>query len=476
MSRPLPGPPPSAAAGTAWHVKLLAGVLGLALAPVLMGTPEGQRGLLALCLLGLFFILLIYSPRAGIPWTLAYLAALGGLRRWLIPIFGWTPMDPLLLVSPALVMLYDANLLARRGLPARTRLSRLLVCLLALMTLEILNPLQGGLAIGVAGALFYIVPLLWYFVGRCVGDAALVRRLIRVAIGIGILAALYGLYQTWFGYSAGEQEWLRLSGYTALNVGGTIRAISFFTSSAEYAHFLCVALVLLWALWLRGHRLVLLPMPLLALAIFLESSRGVVFSVLAACAALWAVQGRRTVAWLPRGLLAAGLAVTGLVWSLGRVQQGEYGVQTQALIEHQASGLLNPLDERHSTATQHSTMALDGVKAGFTDPLGQGLGATTLAAAKFNSAGGSTEVDVSNMFVSLGFAGGLLYVAIIGVVLMTAFRYWHRARNLAALAILGLLLLELGQWLTGGHYAASMLIWFCIGALDRLQPERETAS
>jgi hypothetical protein len=48
-----------------------------------------------------------------------------------------------------------------------------------------------------------------------------------------------------------------------------------------------------------------------------------------------------------------------------------------------------------------------------------------------------------------------------------AFRYWHRARSLPALAILGVLFFSIGNWLNGGRYAACALIWFFIGSLDR---------
>ncbi len=73
------------------------------------------------------------------------------------------------------------------------------------------------------------------------------------------------------------------------------------------------------------------------------------------------------------------------------------------------------------------------------------------------------------MFSALGLAGGVVYVVIIVLGLLTALRYWRRSRNRVALALLGILVVGLGQWLNGGHWAMDPLLWFCIGALDRFQ-------
>jgi hypothetical protein len=76
-------------------------------------------------------------------------------------------------------------------------------------------------------------------------------------------------------------------------------------------------------------------------------------------------------------------------------------------------------------------------------------------------------MDLSDMFVSLGLFGGFLYAFVVGLTLVMAFRYWHCARSLPALATLGVLVLSFGQWLNGGQYAACALIWLFIGSLDR---------
>ena len=339
---------------------------------------------------------------------------------------------------------------------------------MGVMALEIINPAQGGLAVGIAGALFYIVPLFWYFLGTALGSPALLRRLFGVVVFMAVLGTLYAFYQTAFGFSDAELQWMKLSGMGALNVGSTVRALSFFTSPAEYVTFDGIAIALLWAAFLRGYRVALLLTPLFIVAIFLESIRGRLIGSLSACAGLWAIQGRRISTWMPRAILAAVIAAAGMVWSLQQVQQVQFSDQTQALISHETNGILNAGDASQSTAGVHSAMMLGGIEQGFTQPLGQGLGSTTLAAAKFSNVGGNTEVDYSNMFVSLGCTGGLLYLVIVLVIFALALTSWQRDRSLETLGVLGILFALFGQWLNGQQYASALLVWFPLGTSTRM--------
>lgn len=456
---------------------MLVALGALACGPLVFWSPQGQRALPALGIATILLMLFWKSPGWAAPALLVYLSGMGGMRRWLIPAFGWSGSDPFLLVGPLVAFIYVANRLLSRQLTRDTPLARLLPWLLLMMFLQIFNPLQGGLAVGLAGVLFTMVPILWYYVGRSVGREDVLTRVIRAVTWIAVVAAGYGLYQTFAGFLPSEIEWAKLNeeSYGALHVTFTqIRAFSFFTSAQEYAQFLTFGVVIAWAAFLRGNRLALLPIPLLAYAIFLESSRGAVVISLVACAFLWAVQGRSVVAWMPRLALALVLAAAGLAWSLTQVQQQSLDKNTQALVEHQVSGLLNPTEKKSSTAQGHLSSIWQGLLQGFKVPVGRGLGSTTIAA-KFKSEGTSdaaatgTEVDLSDCFAGLGFAGGFLYLAVVIRILTEAVNHWRAERSFLSLSLLGLLIAHLGHWLHGGSYAAAMLIWFCIGAIDRAQ-------
>ncbi len=437
----------------------------LACMPLALRSVLGQRVLLSATIL-----LAIYTMRAyttGVVLAITYLAFMGGLRRWLILIHGWPGNDPLILIVPLFLGIVFIQKAFQKQVPKDTPIAKMVFWLLIIMCIQIFNPMQGGLQIGLAGAIYYIVPLLWYYFGREAGNSTTMSSLFGAVVCIGILAALYGLYQTFFGFTSFEQTWIKESGYTALNVGGgQIRAISFFTSAAEYDLFLVIGVIILWAYWLRGHFLAILPIPLLAAAIFLETGRGPVVYTLFACMIMWAVMGRDPRFWAPRIVVAIVFGSLGLVWSLKQVQEVHQGERTSLLVEHQM-GLLDPFNEKKSTVGIHASLLSGGFMVGITTPLGHGLGSTTAASGKYGGDGAGTEVDYTDMLVSLGLFGGVLYIVFIGVVLKQAFGFWHRQRDPIALATLGILLAQLGHWLHGGQYSICMIICFSIGAMDR---------
>ena len=474
----------------AWWAVGLYTVVAFEIAWLFQGGNE--RLAIAGALLALLGGLALIRPRAAIVLTFVFLAVLGDFRRVLIPLAGWSSQDPLVLVGPAIAVLLFGFIVVGRRLRLDTPLSRWILALMLLMLLQIFNPEQSSLKVGVVGSLYYLVPLLWFWIGRSYATPNFVASLLyKMVVPVAVLAALLGLYQAFYGLLPFEQAWVERVGYAALSVFGETRPFSFFTSAAEYVHWLAIAIVVLWAGWLRGARtslrIGLVLFSLLGLALFIGSSRAVVIMVLLTLVVLWALQARTTIGWLPRLVLALALVVVGLGWGLSQIPEDEGTGRTEAFVQHQTEGLLNPLDPNKSTARTHVDMLLGGFTNGITEPLGQGLGATSAGMAKGSGSGdpsggnpgsskgddvGGTEVDLSNMFVSLGVAGGIIYTVVIALILVTAIRYWRSSYTLVALAILGVLIVELGQWLNGGHYALSALCWFLIGALDKFERSR----
>jgi hypothetical protein len=446
---------------------------------------EGNvRLAIAVALMTLLGGLTLISPQGAVVGTLIFLTALGDIRRALIPLAGWSDQDPLLLVGPGIAILLVTFATVGKQFRLDTPLSRWILALMILMLLHAANPTQpGGPTAGIAGALFYVVPLLWFWIGRSYANQKFMTFLLYgVVVPMAVLGSLLGLYQAFYGLLPFEQAWVNLAGYSALGVEGQVRPISFCTSSAEYGHYVAVAIAVLWAGWLRKAHIsmVVVPMvvvPLLAIALFLASMRGVVVMLLLTMALLWAVQARGGAARSLRLLLGLAVGVAVVYPTLLQLQHINFDEQIDGLVDHQVEGLLDPFNDETSTAVVHYKMFNSGFSAAVSNPLGHGLGATTIAADKFGdgsgllgaTAVGNTEVDLSNIFVSLGVIGGAVYAVIIVSVLLTAFRYWRVSGSFVALAILGILVVELGQWLTGGHYAMSALIWFCVGALDNLQ-------
>jgi len=400
-----------------------------------------------------------------------YLPLMGFIRRSLIPVAGWSSFDPLVIVAPGVIFLLGSYWLYRRfvlndAFLADTKLLRLVQWLILLDFLEAANPRQGGVMAGLGGLMFYVAPLFWMVLTKQHATERWMKILLGSVFCFGIIGAAYGLKQTFVGFYPFEQSWINLSGYAALIVGKSSRAFSTFTSAAEYAQYLGISLVIGWAIVLRGKlllKVIAVPsMALIAYALFLESSRGIIITSALAIGVISIVAARPGRSrWIAASITV--LAIVALYSGLGHLQSSN-----NALIEHQVSGLTHPMNSKDSTASMHIAMMLGGVTHAFTNPLGSGLGATTLAAGKLGSAAdaANSEIDLSNICISDGLIGGLLYGVIMVRVLMLAFKA-NRKKGIVPLMILGILCVSLGQWSNGGNYSTSALIWLCIGFLDK---------
>jgi hypothetical protein len=215
-----------------------------------------------------------------------------------------------------------------------------------------------------------------------------------------------------------------------------------------------------------------LLLPVVVIATLLTGSRGPVAKLLLVGSGLWAIQGATVKSWIPRGIVVLVVAMISLVMSLTMVTssgvnhsvvQHKMGRQAQEFVHGQGAG------GGRSTALGHLGMLLYSYSNSFSEPLGRGLGSTSLAARldPNSTYGHSTETDLGDSFLALGVPGGLVYHILVFLIVFTGFRLWIRTRDPAVMAILGILGVTFLSWLGGGQYAVSPLVWVCIGALDR---------
>ena len=436
---------------------------------------HGEMDMLcALLVAGVFFVISWYSKTTACLLTLGFLNVLGDVRRLVAAAFGAPPLDLLLLVGPVMALVLGFPLLLRVRL--KDSLSKAMLFLLVIMCLEIVNPQQGGLAVGLSGALFYIVPVLWFWIGRRYASSAVVERLLyRLILPLAIAAALLGLAQTFVGFLPYEQAWIDVAAknYQALYVGNSVRAFGFSVSSAEYATLLEIGVIVTASAAIASKRIWALAIPLLLTVMVLSSSRSLILRMLLSLSVVWSLRtGRkpkpRTLVYFAV-LLVIGLFAINVIASrfASTNDNNRTNSAVQGLIAHQADGLAHPWDQRYSTAGLHRDMVLSGITQGFTDPIGRGLGSTTLAASKFSSDPnlGSSEIDISDMFTSLGIVGGLAYLCILFQVLKRLLTYVQTVHLSISLPVLAILTSSLGAWLIGGQYSTSCMIFFLIGAL-----------
>ncbi len=469
MSPPSPTTAVPAPALRAWG--LWAGLAAVAAAAVALALRGDGRVALALVAAVALVALAAVRLRAAIGAVLVMLVLVGDVRRLLIPLVGWSGMDPLLLLGPALALVLCGAAVASGEVRLDTPLARWTAALMAVMTLQIANPVQGGLAVGLAGVLFLMAPLFWFWVGRSYAPPQFVRRVLLAAVlPLGLAAMVFGFYQKALGYLPYQMAWYRVGGYTSLGtVEGGLAPISFFASSTEHSAFLVTTAVVVWAVFLkRRSPAVLVLLPLVA-GVVVTGSRGPVVKVVVALAVMWAVTGRTLAASMPRFALALALLGGGVVWGLSQaVASGVGDAAVQNSLDRQMS-LFSGSElaaEGPSTIDTHSTLLLHGYQSMLSQPLGHGLGATSSAALKFGGTLRPTETDVGDVMMATGLAGGLLYHGVLVLVVVGAVRYWFRTRSLVALATLGVLAAHTLMWLGGGLYAVSALTWLLIGSMD----------
>jgi hypothetical protein len=294
-------------------------------------------------------------------------------------------------------------------------------------------------------------------------------------LGLSGLAMLFGLYQSFFGYLPYQMQWYNIAGYGALgNPEKGLSPITFFASNTEHGVFVSLGIILLWSLALFKNRSALLLIPVFLAALLITGIRGPVAKTLIMMAGLWAIIGRSMFTWLTRGALALLLAGLGLFWSLSGITQSLSNAppQVQHRLERQAKEFVYaPTEGKEKSSTvNHLGMLVYGYRLGISTPLGIGLGAGTKASMKFGG-GGSTETDLGDSFRALGIPGGVAYHIVVFLLIISAFRFWRQDRSPLSMAILGFMGIAFLQWLSS-KYGVTPLLWFCLGAMDKLQRQR----
>jgi hypothetical protein len=411
------------------------------------------------------------SPRLLLLGAVFWLTALGLVRRLVSEVGSANRLDPLLLIGPlALGMLV---LLAARGgvFELRTRLSRAVFVLSVLILLGSVNPLQGSLFGGIAGLLFILVPTFGFWIGRNLDDHA-IELVFKLVALLGVAAAAYGLVQTVAGFPPWDQHWIDQVTFGSLNVSGVIRPFATFSSAAEFAAYVGIAIVVCVG---AASRIRYLPLAAAALALLipalvLESSRGAVVLVVVALGAMLGAWRR-----LPL-VLAAGLGALllfGLAFGLRSYGPTTYGnTASGQLISHEVSGLSDPLNPQTSTVGAHLSLVLNGMRSAFSNPIGQGIGAVTISGSTFGGVTASTEADPSNMAVALGPPGLIAYLVVFVLGIRLVYTAARTRRDPTSLIALGIVVVTILQWLNGGLYSVAFLPWLVLGWADRKEEQR----
>jgi hypothetical protein len=426
------------------------------------------------------FLLAMVAVRLPARWVLGvlvtWMVALGLVRRLtsdISPKAAWG--DPLLFIGASVWLVLALTAVHKGALRERSGLSTAVVALGLLLAVSALNPLQGGLTVGLSGALLVVVPMLAFLVGRALLDDEAFAALLWLVAALGLVVAVYGLVQTFSGFPSWDQAWIDNEGYTALNVGGVIRAFASFSAASEYAGFLGLAIVAWVAHGRRLRRWPLLASALavLATALWYESSRGIIVLTVAAVGAMLAANARLP---LGRAVIAGVIVIAALPTIVGWLAPTQPSADPGGqLTAHQVQGLTDPFGE-DSTLPGHIALVRGGIESALSDPLGHGVGSITISAGKYGGVVGGAEGDPGRAPFAAGLPGLVAYLAIVVLGLTRAYRLAALRRDAVSLAALGIVVVTFLQWLNGGNYAVMFWSWLALGWVDAVSQSSHALS
>ena len=377
----------------------------------------GER--LRLVLLGalvwLLTLPLFAGLEAGLIALLLFEPLRGVTRRAQYLIVPYAQFDPMHLVTP-LVTLFAVVAVVRSGRERMFTASPLApaVSLLALaFVLQVFNPLQGSLFVGLSGALFFLVPVAWFYFGQAV-RAEFLFTVLRLVALVGLVASLHGLYQLTVGYPSFEAYWLEHTEfYDSIAVGNVQRAVATFSSAEEWGRYVQTGAIAALGLGIGARvksrrRAWLACAVTLALVLPLTGQRTAILGLVFG-AGVFVLLGARDLKDA-MGRAALMLAPVPLVFALS-VPLGNDAVfdkgedeKVGAMLTHATKGTLQPTqeDSLHERFKTWGYIATDILPY---RPLGGGLGVATLGAQRFDQ-GGEQMPPIDSYFITIAVACG----------------------------------------------------------------------
>ena len=409
----------------------------------------------------------------------------GLLRRAQYLFVDYASQDPIHLLTPIVTLLALVLLVRSWKLEIflATPLAGSVSLLGIIYLLEMFNPLQGSLLVGLAGGLFMLMPLAWFYFGQSVNEQ-FINRALQLVIGLGILTSLYGVYQLVYGYPAFEQYWIdNTDYYLSINVGHIRRALATFSSAEEWGRYAEVGAIAAVG-FATGTKLLIKRVgwiicgAALIGAVLLTGQRTAIFGLLLGIGALILLGARSFPGMLTRlGLLLLPIVLIAVfvsapsedeMWSKGDNEI------VSTLLSHTERGTLKPANEESfQVRLENWTYLITSVIP--YRPLGSGLGAGSLGEVRFSSDSDLPPIDsfILVVAVACGIPGVLLFIWILGRTAWLSIRNARSpddeggtVRRIVAAVMLALILNSIFG-LTFTLYSVAPMAWLLIGWVSR---------
>jgi len=464
------------------------------------GGGQTLRAWILTALLWLMTLPLLFGLEGTLLAMLLFEPFRGLIRRAQYLFINYSGEDPIHLLTPAVTLLALAVLLRKKRLHIfwATPLAGSVSVLGLIFLLEIFNPLQGSLFVGLTGALFMLVPLVWFYFGQSINERFL-RTALSVTVVLGILASAYGLYQLIFGYPNFEQYWIdNTDFYASIAVGHVKRALASFSSAEEWGRYTEVGAIVSFGFMFAARCLVarigwLVCALALVTAIFLSGQRTAVFGFVVGLITLMllgARNWRRAAARLAMLLVPLVLVFVFVTPPSNDEEWTKEETETvSTLLTHTQRGTLKPAEEESLRVRLENWSFLITSVIPYR-PLGTGLGAGSLSDIRANPNSDLPPIDNFILVLALacGIPGALLFSWILARATWLSLRLARSALpddrnaslNRIVAAIMPALILNSIFGLTFSIYSVAPIAWLLIGWISaetlrvRAAADRET--
>lgn len=375
---------------------------------------------------------LAISFEAGLTAMVLFEPFRGFLRRAQYLIVPYSQNEPIHLITPFVTISAFAFLLLRHKFEIflATPLAKTVSILAAICLLQVFNPLQGGLYVGLVGGLYFLVPMAWFYFGRAAGGD-FVPKILRLIVVLGIVTSLYGVYQLIFGYPFFEQIWIdNTDKYSSISVYDVQRPLATFSNSEEWGRYVQIGCIVSAGLFFarsEGNKRILwlsaaaILMGMLAIT----GQRTSIFGLLLGLAILFITGTREFGGIVKRSLLllAPFILFAALVNPLTDDEAGGDD-KFDAMMTHTSRGLRNPANEGslHARLETWTEVVTERLPA---NPIGTGLGTITLASTR-DQKDDDNDRAIDNHFFILALSAGVIAALLLFWILWRALVFCYR--------------------------------------------------
>lgn len=343
----------------------------------------------------------------------------------------------------------------------------LFTLLFFLMILQIFNPAQGSIMVGLGGAKFWLIPMLWFYFALFIDTKNKVTNILNLILIIGVLCSIYGIKQGLFGFADFEWKWvyakMNIEKFSSIAIHSFIRPISTFASPQEYGNYILIAFLISSGFFLKRIRLSLYFFATIIIfyAAITEGIRGIIIMIFFGLLfqILFYVKDKKL------GILITFFFILFYLLLVLNISINSFyhilPVDISRVYYHVIKGTFDPFS-KESTVWERLGEFVYLPKLIMRFPFGMGLGTTTLAAWKFGGKLLGFEIPFFSFITSSSIIGGIMYLTIIILSVKNCYINYKGTLNPVYVIISSIIIT---YFIVGGLnlYSTTPIYWFLIG-------------